>query len=102
MIGCQVKKTMPEEWYDKGLRYVDESFGTPKKRNYMTTHHDAKMVVCEGIIFESVKLCADKYDINQDTMRSWLRGKRTMRKDFIEKGLRYANIDEINEFYKIE
>ena len=83
------EKSMPEEWYDKGLRYVDETLGSPIKRNYKIMHHDAKMVICEGNVFESIKLCADHYGVNPSTMSCWLRGRRTMPKLWVEKGLSY-------------
>ena len=50
-----------------------------------------KKVVCENMKFETVKDCAKFYGVNYSTMHNWLIGKRKMRKDFIEKGLKYLN-----------
>ena len=56
----------------------------------------AKRVICENMEFGCIKDCAIYYNINPNTMRDWLKGKRGMRKDFIEKGLRYKERGDIN------
>lgn len=48
-----------------------------------------KPVICDGVEYECVKDCAKFYGIKADTMRKWLNGGLNMRKDFIERGLRY-------------
>lgn len=51
----------------------------------------SKHVICDNIVFRTVKQCAEYYGINPDTMRSWLCGKAKIRKDFVEKGLSYID-----------
>lgn len=91
------KTSMPEEWYIRGLRFVNEDYGLVNVRNYKTSHHDAKSVICEGIIYESIKLCADAYGINSSTMSSWLRGKRRMPQKWIDRCLTYFDKEEVYE-----
>lgn len=89
------EKIIPQEYIDKGLRYKNEdaSIYTP-----VTTLSDynkmykSKKIICEGVIFSSLKECAEYYNVNYSTMSDWLNpNKRVkMRKDFIEKGLKYA------------
>ena len=83
------EKTMPEEWYDRVLRFFDEKYGIPRRRTYKTTHHDAKRVICEGVIYDSIVLCAEHYKVDVSSMRKWLNGTRKMPKKWVERGLKY-------------
>ena len=80
------KRTMPAEWANLGLRFKYEETNISKR---LSKYSASKNVICEGTVYGTVKECAEHYGINADTMRCWLNGKRTMRKDFIEKGLMY-------------
>lgn len=51
---------------------------------------NSKKVMCENHLFNSVSECAEFYGINYHTLKNWLDGKRTMRKDFVDKNLQYA------------
>ena len=50
--------------------------------------HCQKPVICEGKVFDNIKLCAIYYNIQPYTMRRWLR-KNLIPKEFKEKGLAY-------------
>ena len=50
----------------------------------------AKKVICEGIIYNCLKDCAEFYNVKYNTMRSWINKENPMPKHFIEKGLRWA------------
>lgn len=78
IIGC-------EEYIINGnLRYENKnSICIPRKGN-----PNSKKVFCEGKYFENMKECSDYYNIKADTLRSWFREGRKIRKDFIEKGLK--------------
>lgn len=52
--------------------------------------HNGIKVVCENKEFISITACAKYYGINSNVMSKWLTGKRKMPKNFIEKGLKYA------------
>lgn len=49
----------------------------------------AKKVFCENTIYNSIKQCAEHYNVNRVTMNTWLTGRYPMPTDFQEKGLRY-------------
>lgn len=51
-----------------------------------------KKVECEGVIFLTIKKCAEHYGIQPPTMRAWLLGRNNMPKEWRQKGLKY--IDE--------
>ena len=62
-------------------------------------NHKAKRVVCEDIIFNCAKDCAEYYGVNYGTMKDWLNHNSAMPKEWYDKGLRY--LDEEMENYKI-
>lgn len=55
----------------------------------------AKAVICENVVYECVKLCAEKYSINDKTMRNWLLGKCRMPDKFVKYGLEYVNKQDL-------
>lgn len=57
--------------------------------NYLDNKNRAKKVICDGVIYESIKDCAEKYGINKGTMQKWLQGIHKIPEDFQELGLRY-------------
>lgn len=48
----------------------------------------AKRVVCEGVIYDCIKDCAEHYGVKYDTMKCWLNGTNKMPQAFADKGLR--------------
>ena len=62
-------------------------------------HPSAKRTICDGIIFECAKDCAEYYGLNYGTMKNWLNKRKRMPKEWINRGLRYENVDI--EDYKI-
>lgn len=59
-------------------------------------HPMSKQVICEDKIFNSIKECAEYYNISIDRMKKWLSGKTKMPQEFIEKGLK--KLERNNEF----
>lgn len=53
--------------------------------------HNSKKVVCGLEIFESIKACADFYNVNNTTMQCWLNRRNGMPKKFKDLGLNYAD-----------
>lgn len=51
----------------------------------------SKMVVCENIVFNMVKDCANFYNMNNTTLSPYLTGKDKMPQKWIDRGLRYYN-----------
>ena len=73
---------MPQEWYDKGLHKEGKNM-----RDYKI--QEKKVIVCDGILFNSIRECAEYYGVNKVTMQSWLSGRNKMPQEFIDKGLSY-------------
>ena len=51
----------------------------------------ARKVVCEGVIFNSIKECAEFYKKSPSTFKNWLRGYSKMPQEFLDKGLSYCD-----------
>lgn len=78
-------------------------WATPKENSNMPLHIERQKisqkqiasykrikVFCENKEFISIASCAKYYGIRPATMCRWLKGENKMPKDFIEKGLKYA------------
>ena len=63
---------------------------TPVRENY-------KKVICNNIIYSSITECAKKYNVSYGTMSGWLRNKKWMPKYFVDLGLDYYVMEELNE-----
>ena len=74
-----------------GKKHTEET--KEKMRNAQTgsKNHNSKRVICDNIIFVSVKECADYYGVNDKVMRNWLNGVRKMKQEFVDMGLRYLD-----------
>lgn len=70
-------------------RWIDNN---PSKVNPKTRGRNAysKKVMCDNLIFDCVKSCAEYYGINYSTMRCWLSGADKMPKYFVDKNLHYV------------
>lgn len=80
------KNKMPQKFIDLNLQYYGEHREYEVKSECGTT---AKKVVCQGMMFDSIKCCAEYYKINASTMMSWLKGNTRMPKKFIDFNLQY-------------
>jgi len=54
-------------------------------------HPFAIKVMCDNIIFDCIKDCADYYEINYESMVSWMNGKSVIPEKFIKLGLTKMN-----------
>lgn len=76
----------------ENLRWVtlkENSNNLLTKKRLIGNQRRAKKVFCENTIYDSIKYCAEHYNVKQSTMSYWLIGTHTMPTDFQEKGLRY-------------
>lgn len=71
----------PTEEYLKNLR--DANLGGKS--------HFARKTVCDNIIFDCAKDCAEYFDIPYASIKDWLSGKSKMPFEWYQKGLRYLD-----------
>lgn len=79
------------QFIDKKLCHAEDTdrIYEPQLKEEEKNKHNSKKVFCEDRIFESLKSCADFYNIKNVTMCAWLTGRNKMPDCFKEKGLRY-------------
>ena len=63
-------------------------------------HPRARKVICEDMIFNCAKDCAEFYGVNYDTMKQWLNGSNPMPQEWFNKGLHYK--DKQMSDYKVQ
>lgn len=85
---------MPLEWIEKGLNYYDMPVTHVAASDYKYLPNGdnikAKKVICDGIVYDTIKQCAESYGVNQKTMGYWLRPKGNKMPDFFkEKDLKF-------------
>lgn len=92
-------RRMPQEFYDKGLRYLNEDNKKIKLQVALIggNYSNAKKVICDGIIYDSLVDISKALNINYGTIGDWLRGKNKMPQNFIDLDLRYLDSDIIPE-----
>lgn len=78
-------KRMPQSFIDMGLNYVD------KPINHCAQISGKRSVICDGIIYETIKACADFYGLRQNQVSRWLSGARPMPDKFKQMGLSYCS-----------
>lgn len=78
-------RPMPQKYIDLGLRFIGDDKTTYVPQNKPTK----RKTICNNKIFDSVVECADFYNVNSETMRCWLSGKRSMPQNFKDLGLEY-------------
>ena len=63
----------------------------PSKVNpkFKGDNSNSKCVMCDGILFDCIKTCAEYYGVNYGTMRYWLSGEGNVPKYFKEHNLHF-------------
>lgn len=85
---------MPPEWIKKGLNYYDSPIEHTATKDYKYLSNGdnikAKKVICDGVVFDTIKQCAEFYSVKRATMSSWLQPNgNKMPELFKEKDLRF-------------
>lgn len=60
------------------------------KKPLQSSYH-GKSVICENMIFNTMRECEKYYGLKKNTVHRWLTGYNLMPKDFYDKGLNYIN-----------
>ena len=82
---------MGEKNHFFGKKHTEETLKKMKTAQTGSKNHNSKKVICDGIVFNSIKECADYYDVNDKVMRNWLSGTRKMKQEFFDMGLKYLS-----------
>lgn len=85
------KKDMPKKYYDRGLRYCDESISEMQSRIKVGRNKGEackKKIVCENIVFKSEQECSESYSVSKNCIFQALKYKRGK---WVDRGLRYYN-----------
>lgn len=72
-----------------GYRHSEEARKSMQARNKGRNNPYSRKVICEGRIFNTLRECAEYYQIKEKTMQKWLSGYRKMHEDFQKMGLKY-------------
>ena len=71
----------------KGYKHTEESKKKIAKSRKGIKPPCSKKVICEGIVYESIKDCANYYKIKPNTMNCWFNGRSKIPQKFIKLGL---------------
>lgn len=89
-MGC------PKKFVTMDLHYLGCESLTREKTRY----GGSKQVYCDGEIYKSAKICAERYNINSTTMTKWLNKRNNIPQEFIDKELHYVG-EEKNKTLQI-
>ena len=85
---------MPKKYYDRELHYIDEPMSSYKvhEENWRENGGNprSRLVVVDGIIFNSVKECAEYLNKPRTTISNYINGRNKMPQEFVDRGLKYA------------
>ena len=76
---------IPKEFIDRNLHYVGEE---PNNSCILDNR-----VICDDIMFDNSNDCAQYYNVNANTLRSWINGNLKMPKSFYDMGLRKIGLN---------
>lgn len=72
-----------------GYKHSQEVKSDMQARNRGKKNPYSRKVACGGQIFDTMRDCANYYNINEKTMQKWLSGYRNTREEFKSMRLRY-------------
>lgn len=76
---------MDLSYFNRGLRYENQKLEIIKGDFFK------KKIICDGIIYESIRSFARQNNVNPGTVTHWLRGDTGMPQRWFDAGLRYLN-----------
>ena len=81
------KTPMDAYYYDRGLRYENQENQIVRGKSFK------KQIICNGIIYESLRDFSRTFNLNSGTVYHWLNGDVGMPNYWYNQGLRYVNGD---------
>lgn len=76
---------------NRGWNPTEENRSNFRNANLGGKSHFAKKTICDGIVFDCAKDCADYFNISYASIKDWLSGKNKMPLEWYKKGLRYLD-----------
>lgn len=76
---------------NRGWNPTDENRNNFRNANLGGKSHFARKTICDNIIFDCAKNCAEYFDIPYASIKDWLSGKSKMPFKWYQKGLRYVD-----------
>lgn len=86
---------------NRGWNPTEENRNNFRKANLGGKSHFARKTICEDIIFDSAKECAEYYGISYINIKDWLSGRVRMPIEWYKKGLRYIDKEMSDYDYRI-
>ena len=86
------RRVAPEKFIDMNLKYADE------ETNLKIRSEIEKQVICDGVIYNSIKDFCEYYGVNTGNASSWLNERVPMPKFFYYKQLRFLGEDLTNNY----
>jgi len=76
---------------NRGWIPTEENRNNFRNANIGGKSHFARKTICDGIIFDCAKDCAEYFNIPYSSIKDWLSGKSKMPLEWYQKGLRYID-----------
>lgn len=76
---------------NRGWNPTEENRNNFRNANLGGKSHFARKTICDNIIFDCAKDCAEYFDIPYASIKDWLSGKNKMPFKWYQKGLRYID-----------
>lgn len=84
------KRPMPQEFIDLGLRYLDSNLIFQPQKGYKGKNNPtSKRVICDEVIYDCIRECAEHYGIGRRLLNDWLLKPHRMPQEFRDMGLDY-------------
>lgn len=82
---------------NRGWKPSKENIENFRNANLGGKSHFARKTICDGIVFDCAKDCAEHFNISYASIKDWLSGKSRMPIEWYQKGLRYLD-KEMSEY----
>lgn len=86
-VGAWLTEGVPMDikYYDNGLKYLDQRSEIIRGKSFK------KKIICDGVIYESLRQFCRELNLDSGTTSKWLNGKMNMPKKWKDLGLKYVS-----------
>ncbi len=90
------KRPMPQKFIDLGLKYLDSDLIFQPQKGYKGKNNPtSKKVICDEIIYNCIRECAEHYGVGRRLLNDWLLNPHRMPQEFKDIGLDYYIEEDI-------